>query len=154
MAMIDFDATQIDTTSHDPVQPGTYEAVITESEIRPCRSGAGRGINLTFEILSEPAKGRKVWSWINYIHPKQEAQRIGQEELARLCRAVGVGKLGDTVQLHNIPVMITVAIDKDNPTRNVIKKVAPKASVAAPAASVPPAAQAAAPVAGSAPWAR
>ena len=151
MASLTFDATQVDISSHEPVQPGTYEAVITESEIRPCRSGAGRGINLTFEILSEPAKGRKVWNWINYIHPKQEAQRIGQEELARLCRAVGIEKLDDTVQLHNIPLMITVAIDKDDPTRNVIKKVAAKAT---PAAAGQPAAQTASPAAGSAPWAR
>ena len=154
MAVLNFDATQIDTSSHDPVQPGTYEAVITESETRPCRNGQGLGINLTFEILSESAKGRKVWNWINYMHPKQEAQRIGQEELARLCKALGIARLGDTVEMHNIPLMITVALDKDDPTRNVIKKVAPKASSAAPAASVPTAAQTAVLTSGSAPWAR
>lgn len=154
MAVLNFDATQIDTTSHDPVQPGTYEAVITESETRPCRNGQGLGINLTFEILSDPMKGRKVWNWINYLHPKPETQRIGQEELARLCKALGIARLGDTTEMHNIPLMITVGLDKDDPSRNVIKKVAPKASVAVPVASVPPTAQTAAPAAGSAPWAR
>lgn len=154
MALLNFDATQVDTSSREAIQPGTYEAVITESEIRPCRSGAGKGINLTFEILSESAKGRKVWSWINYIHPKAEAQRIGQEELARICKAVGVQKLDDTNQLHNIPLMITVAIDKDDPTRNVVKKVAPKAATAASPASQPSAAPTATSASEGAPWAR
>ena len=155
MAVLNFDATQIETTSRDPVQPGTYEAVITESETRPCRNGQGLGINLTFEILSEAAKGRKVWYWINYLHPKAEAQRIGQEELARICKAVGIGHLDDTVQLHNIPMMITVALDKDDPTRNTVKKVAAKtAPQAAAVASAPASQQPAATSTGSAPWAR
>ena len=151
MAGINFDASAIDTGSHDPVPAGTYEAVVSASEIRATKSGNGKGINLTFEILSDPAKGRKVWAWINFQHPKAEAQRIGQEELARICKAVGVEKLTETEQLHNKPLMITVALDKDDPTRNVIKKVAAKAT---PAAAAQPAVQTSSPAAGSAPWAR
>ena len=153
MAVLNFDATQIDTTLHDPVQPGTYEAVITESETRPCRNGQGLGINLTFEILSEPAKGRKVWNWINYMHPKAEAQRIGQEELARLCKALGIARLGDTTEMHNIPLMITVALDKDDPTRNVIKGYKAKEGAAAAQTSAAPA-QTGSADAGEAPWKR
>ena len=68
-----------------------YEAVVTDSEMKATKNGLGMGINLTFEILSDgPAKGRKVFVWINYEHPKAEAQRIGREELASLCKAVGV----------------------------------------------------------------
>ena len=148
MASLNFDASTIDTTSRDPIKPGTYEAVITESEIRATKSGNGKGINLTFEILSQEAKGRKVWAWINSQHPKQEAQRIGQEELARICKAVGVEKLQDTAQLHNLPLMITVAIDKDDPTRNVVKGYKAKAAQTADAGSQGAAG------AGSAPWAR
>ena len=148
MASLMFDASTIDTSSHDPVKPGTYEAVIADTEVRPTRNGNGKGINVTFEILSGDAKGRKVWAWINFQHPNQEAQRIGQEELARICKAVGVEKLQDTAQLHNLPLMITVAIDKDDPTRNVVKGYKAKAAQAADAGSQGAAG------AGSAPWAR
>ena len=115
MAQLNFNASEIETTSHDPIPSGNYEAVVAASEMRPVKSGNGMGINLTFEIVSEGlAKGRKVWTWINYQHPKADVQRIGQEELARLCKAVGVGNLTDTEQLHNIPLLITVTLDKND----------------------------------------
>lgn len=153
MASLNFDATSIDTSSHDPIPAGVYEALITDSEIRATRAGNGKGINLTFEILSGPHKGRKVWAWINFQHPKAEAQRIGQEELARICKAVGVGKLDDTNQLHNLPMMITVAIDKDDQSRNVIKNYKAKDGAAPAQASAAPAAGAAV-ASGEAPWKR
>ena len=123
MAQLNFNASEIETSSHDPIPAGNYEAVVAASEMRPVKSGNGMGINLTFEIVSEgPAKGRKVWTWINYQHPKADVQRIGQEELARLCKAVGIANLTDTEQLHNIPLIISVGVDKNDSSRNVIKR--------------------------------
>ena len=148
MAQLNFNAAEIDTTSRDAIPSGTYEAVVSDSEMRPTKSGSGVGINLTFEILSEgPAKGRKgrkVFVWINWEHPNQKAQQIGREELASLCKALGIASLTDTDQLHNLPLMITVGLDKSDPSRNVVKKYAAKA---APAAAKPQAT-------GAAPWAR
>lgn len=131
MAQINFNAAGIETTSRDPIEPGAYEAVVVESEMRPVKSGNGIGINLTFEIIGEgKAKGRKVWAWINYQHPKSDVQRIGQEELARLCKAVGIDNLNDTEQLHNLPLTLTVGYDKADRTRNVVKGYAPRAGAA------------------------
>ena len=153
MAQLNFDASTIDTTSHDPIKSGTYEAVITDSEIKANRANTGKGLNLTFEILSEgTAKGRKVWAWINFQHQNQDAQRIGQEELARVCKAVGVSQLTDSEQLHNIPLMITVDVDRNDATRNVIKayKAKEAATVAGGTATLPANSSAS----GAAPWAR
>ena len=149
MAQLNFNAAEIDTTSRDALPSGTYEAVITDSEMKATKNGLGMGINLTFEIISDgPAKGRKVFVWINYEHPKVEAQRIGREELASLCKAVGVSNLTDTNQLHNLPLLITVGLDKNDSTRNVVKKYAAKSAPAAQPAQRPAAAT------GAAPWAR
>ena len=157
MAQLNFDASTIDTTSHDPIKSGTYDAVITDSEIKANRANTGKGLNLTFEILSEgAAKGRKVWAWINFQHQNQDAQRIGQEELARVCKAVGVSQLTDSEQLHNIPLMITVDVDRNDATRNVIKAYKAKegasgaAAVAGGTATLPANGSAT----GAAPWAR
>lgn len=150
MAQINFNAAEIETTSREPVAPGVYEAVVTESEMRPTKSGGGMGVNLTFEIISEgPAKSRRVWMWINYQHPNVEAQRIGQEELARLCKAVGIGNLEDTEQLHNIPLLITVGYDKADRTRNTIKAFASRGVAQQPAAQ-----PAVSTGTGTAPWRR
>ena len=156
MAQLNFNAAEIDTTSRDAIPSGTYEAVVTDSEMRATKSGTGMGINLTFEILSDgPAKGRKVFAWINYENQRAEAQRIGREELASLCKAVGVTNLTDTVQLHNLPLLITVGVDRNDPTRNVVKKYAAKSGNGqqgtgngGSTASVPKTAS------GAAPWAR
>ena len=145
MAQLQFNAAEVDTTSRDAIPSGTYEAVVTDSETRATKSGTGMGINLTFEIISEgPAKGRKVFAWINYENANAKAQQIGREELASLCKAVGVVNLTDTAQLHNLPLMITVGVDRNDPTRNVIR--AYKAKAAQPAQRTPQAA-------GAAPWA-
>ena len=150
MAQLKFNAAEVDTASRDAIPSGTYEAVLTDSETRATKNGTGLGINLTFEILSEgPAKGRKVFVWINYEHPKAEAQRIGREELASLCKAVGVANLTDTNQLHNLPLMVTVGVDRNDPTRNVVKKYAAKAAQQTPAAQTAPAA-----ASGTPPWRR
>ena len=155
MATLNFNASAIDTASHDPIPAGTYEAVITATEIKPTRSANGTGINIPFEILSGGAKGRKVWEWINYQHPNQEAQRIGQQTLATICKVVGIAQLNETEQLHNVPLMITVGFDRNDATRNVIRGYAAKSGAQAAPSAVPAASPAAvAAGAGAAPWAR
>ena len=150
MAQLKFNAAEIDTTSRDAIPSGTYEAVVTASEMKATKNGLGMGINLTFEIVSEgPAKGRKVFVWINYEHPKAEAQRIGREELASLCKAVGITDLDDTVQLHNLPLLVTIGLDKNDPTRNVVKAYKPKAAQQTPAAQT-----SSATASGTPPWRR
>lgn len=160
MAIISFNAAEVQPNQHDLIPAGVYEAVITNSKTQAIKSGAGVGINITFEIISGEHRSRKVWQWINYQHTNQEAQRIGRGELSAICHAVGVLQLQDTAQLHNLPLLITVAVDRKDPSRNVITRFAPKtptaaASVpvqqpAAPAVSATPTAQ----TTGAAPWAR
>jgi len=154
MAALNFDATTITPTSNfDAIPAGTYEAVISDSESKPMKSGNGMGFNFTFEIISGENKGRKVFVWITYEHrTSPDAQRIGREQLSSICRAVGVTQLSDTAQLHNRPLLITVAIDRNDATRNVVKKYAAK-NATAPVASAP-AATAAPAATGAAPWAR
>lgn len=153
MATISFNAAEVEPSSFDVLPAGTYEAVIANSEAKPMKSGNGMGFNFEFEIISGDCKGRKVFAWITFEHrTSPDAQRIGREQLSAICRAVGVTQLNDTVQLHNLPMMITVALDKNDPTRNVIKSYKPRkdgdgqgagsGTQPAPAAS------------GTAPWAR
>ena len=151
MATISFNAAEVQPSSFDALPAGTYEAVITATEIKPTRSANGTGINITFEILSGGAKGRKVWEWINYQHPNQEAQRIGQQTLATICKVLGIAQLNETEQLHNVPLMITVGFDRNDATRNVIRGYAAKSGAQAAPSAVPAAVAAGA---GAAPWAR
>lgn len=150
MASIMFNAAEVQPSSFEAIPTGTYEAVISNSESRPMKSGNGMGFNLEFEIISGECKGRKVFAWITFEHrTSPDAQRIGREQLSAICRAVGVTQLNDTAQLHNLPLHIVVALDKNDPTRNIIKSFKAVKSVGAGAA-----APQAAPQNQGAPWAR
>ena len=153
MAILNFNAAEIGPTNNfDAVPPGTYEAVITSSESKPMKSGNGMGFNFAFEIISGEQKGRKVFVWITYEHrTSPDAQRIGREQLSAICRACGLTQLSDTAQLHNLPLLITVGIDRNDPTRNVIKKYALRGGSPAASSAAQPRAAAAT---GAAPWAR
>lgn len=145
-----FNAAEVQPSSFEAIPTGTYEAVISNSESRPMKSGNGMGFNLEFEIISGECKGRKVFAWITFEHrTSPDAQRIGREQLSAICRAVGVTQLNDTAQLHNLPLHIVVALDKNDPTRNIIKGFKAVKSVGTSAA-----APQAAPQNQGAPWAR
>ena len=145
-----FNAAEVQPSSFEAIPTGTYEAVISNSESRPMKSGNGMGFNLEFEIISGECKGRKVFAWITFEHrTSPDAQRIGREQLSAICRAVGVTQLNDTAQLHNLPLLIVVALDKNDPTRNIIKGFKAVKSVGAGAA-----APQSAPQNQGAPWAR
>lgn len=153
MASIMFNAAEVQPSSFEAIPTGTYEAVISNSESRPMKSGNGMGFNLEFEIISGECKGRKVFAWITFEHrTSPDAQRIGREQLSAICRAVGVTQLNDTAQLHNLPLHIVVALDKNDPTRNIIKGFKAVKSVGTGVTGA--AAPQAAPQNQGAPWAR
>ena len=53
-----FDANEVDpTTTFDPLPAGKYVAAVTESEMKPTKSGAGKYLQLTFQILEGEYKG-------------------------------------------------------------------------------------------------
>ena len=131
-----FNAAEVQPSSFEAIPTGTYEAVISNSESRPMKSGNGMGFNLEFEIISGECKGRKAFAWITFEHrTSPDAQRIGREQLSAICRAVGVTQLNDTAQLHNLPLLIVVTLDKNDPTRNIIKGFKAVKSVGAGAAA-------------------
>jgi hypothetical protein len=140
-----FDASQVEPTSFDPLPAGKYLAVITESEMRPTKKGAGQFLNLTFEVIEGEYKGRKVWARLNLKNPNPQAEQIARGQLSAICRAVGVMAPKDSLELHNLPLVVTVKVKKRDDTgdlQNEVSGYAKKESAAAPpqqaASSTPP----------------
>lgn len=157
-----FDATQVPEQQDFSALPeGQYVAIATASEMKPTKSGTGEYLQITFEVLDGPQKGRKLWARLNLKNPNQTAVDIAQRELGALCKAVGVLRPRDSSELHNKPVLLTVGVEIDDKKResNTIKKYAAIAGQAPQAPSVfasAPPVQAPAPAAApqAAPWAR
>ena len=85
-----FNANEVDPNfAFEPVPSGKYLAVITESEMKPTKSGTGSYLQFTFEILDGQFKGRKVWARLNLVNSNEMTVKIAQAELSAICRAVG-----------------------------------------------------------------
>ena len=133
-----FNANEVDPSfGFDPIPAGKYLAVITESEMKPTKSGVGQFLQFTFQILEGEFKGRLVWARLNLDNPNATTVKIARAELSAVCRAVGVMTPKDSIELHNLPLVITVAHKKRQDTgeiTNVIKGYAKK-DAAAPKAT-------------------
>ncbi|MBQ4315547.1 MAG: DUF669 domain-containing protein [Lentisphaeria bacterium] len=149
MATFNFNANEVEPNSGFTLMPaGKYLAVITEDEMKDTKSGDGRYLSLTFEVLDGKFKGRKLWARLNLENKNAQAVQIARGDLSAICRAVGVMQLSDTVQLHNIPLVITVKVKRNRETdemQNEISGYEPKGTATAVTAAQP---------AAKAPWAR
>lgn len=106
-----FDATQFEPQSdRSPLPAGEYRAVIIDSEEKPTKAGTGKYLQLTIEIVDGEHKGRRVWDRLNLVNPNAKAVEIARDTLASICRAVNVLQPKDSVELHNIPLTVRVAV--------------------------------------------
>lgn len=117
MAQINFDTNNAPKRENnfELLPAGWYTAQVTESDIVPLKSGMGQALKLTFEVLQDGYRGRKVWARLNIQHRgSPEAERIANEQLRELCEAVGIVRMTDTVELHNKPMQVKVKVRKSD----------------------------------------
>ncbi|MCK6485436.1 MAG: DUF669 domain-containing protein [Phycisphaerae bacterium] len=125
-----FNANEVDPNfAFEAIPAGKYLAVITESAMKPTKSGVGQYLQFTFQVIEGEYKGRLVWSRLNLDNPNATTVKIARAELSAICRAVGVLAPKDSLELHNIPLVITVGQkkrDDNGELTNVIKGYAKK----------------------------
>jgi hypothetical protein len=110
-----------------PVPAGEYRVQITDTAIKDTKSGLGKVLNLTYEIVGDPdLSGRKVFDTINLDNPSVDAVRIGKQKLNTICVLTGVKKLRDTAELHGKVLTIQVSVGEYNgkPNNRVDKYIA------------------------------
>ena len=134
-----FNAAQVEPSQDfEPIPAGKYLAVITETEMKPTKNGSGQYLQLAFQILDGPFKGRFVWARLNLNNSNPTTVQIARQELSAICRAVGVMTPGDSVELHNIPLVVTVKLKKRDDTGELTNEVKGYAKRdAAPTSSTP-----------------
>lgn len=133
-----------------PLPNGDYLLELTNSTRKDSASGNGWGISCEFTVVGDVMTGRKVFEYLNLGNASDEARRIANETLAKLCNAVGVTTVRDTAELHGKPfaahVKVTPArgdygpgnkITKFSALNGVVGSVAPKAAPAKPAVAAP-----------------
>jgi hypothetical protein len=144
-----FDANNVEPAGDfEPIPAGKYLAVITESEFKPTKAGTGNYLQLAFQIIEGPYTNRLLWARLNLDNANDTARKIAQGELSAICRAVGVLAPNDSVELHNLPLVIHVRCKKRSDTGEITNEIKgyskketpqPPPAAAAPAAnSTPP----------------
>ncbi|GIW80424.1 MAG: hypothetical protein KatS3mg105_3168 [Gemmatales bacterium] len=137
-----FDANQVEpTTDFEPIPAGKYVAVITDSEMKPTKAGTGHYLQLAFQIIEGPYKNRFLWARLNLDNPNATAVQIARAELSAICRAVGILAPNDSVELHNLPLVIRVGCKKRPDTGDIVNEIkgySKKESPTPPAHSAPP----------------
>ena len=153
MATINFNANEVEpSVGYEAIPAGKYQAVIVESDMKPNKAGTGEYLQLEFEVIEGEFKGRKLWTRLNLHNPNPDAVRMAQADLSAICHAVNVIHPGDSVELHNLPLTITVKCRKtpDGDIVNEIKGYSAKSGPAVPAIpAIPISSASSAP-----PWAR
>jgi|TARA_R110002020_G_scaffold340097_2_gene555099 hypothetical protein len=114
MTKLNFDADQVlkelpeEDRGFEPLPSAWYEAQISASNIKPTKAGTGEYLELTFDIIGDQYTGRKVWTRLNLENPNETTVRIAKQDLAKICKAVKLSHVEDSMELHGKPMQIKV----------------------------------------------
>jgi len=131
-----FDANQVEPeVTRQPLPSGDYLAALIESEMKPTSNGKGKFLKLTFQVVDGDHKDRKIFDNLVLEHPNQETVRIARARLSAICRVIGVMAPKDSVELHNVPLVVKVGMKKRDDNGELANKVTgyAKKGAAAPA---------------------
>ena len=98
------------STGFDPIPAGWYDAMIVDSEMRDTKAGTGQYLQLRLDVINGDYVNRVLFARLNLTNTNQTAVDIAQRELSAICRAVGVMSPQDSIDLHDKPIKIKVAI--------------------------------------------
>lgn len=139
--------------NYDPLPNGQYEMMVVKSDVKPTKAGTGHYLELEMHVIFGEHSGRRLWERLNVDNPNKDAENIAKAALAALCVAVNVPDMTETEQLHDIPFLAQVEIDRKEPTRNrVVGYESAAAAAPAPAPAARPAAPAPAAAPARKPW--
>ncbi len=118
------------------IPKGEYTAEIARSEIKDFywanSDATGKSLSLMFRIIDGEYAGRVIWDNPQLSNDKFDSfVSDGRKKLAQIAAAVGITQLNDSIQLHDVPMTIQVAIEVDKKgqydDKNIIRKVLPLA---------------------------
>jgi hypothetical protein len=141
MAFLGFNVDEAPDTQDFTVMPaGDYTALITASELVSNKAGTGSFLKLELTITDGKFAGRKLFENLNLDNPSAQAVEIARGTLKKIAIACGKasGVVNESEELHDIPMIINVGIEKRKDTgedSNRIKGY--KSLTAAPAARTP-----------------
>lgn len=102
---------------------GKHPVVIESSEVKANAKNDGGYLQLNLKIIDGPQTGTVGAYRLNLYHSNQQTVEIAHRQLSAVCHVVGVFNVQDSAQLHNIPFLVEVGPQKNDPQYTEVKKV-------------------------------
>lgn len=119
-----FNAQQFDPSQGVGGLPiGKHPVVIESSEVKANAKNDGGYLQLNLKIIDGPQTGTVGAYRLNLYHSNQQTVEIAHRQLSAVCHVVGVFNVQDSAQLHNIPFLVEVGPQKNDPQYTEVKKV-------------------------------
>lgn len=125
MRLAGFDANKIEITRgpSEAVPAGEYLVEIVSSEEKQTKAGTGSYLEFSFKVIEGEHQGHRFWSRLNLRNQNPVAVEIAKQELASICRAVGMPNPEDSSDMHGEPLLVRVVqtTSPEGYVRNEIK---------------------------------
>ena len=108
-----FNAQQFDPTQGGGSLPvGRHPCIIESSEVKANKANDGGYLQLNLKLIDGPQMGTTGAYRLNLYHSNPQTAEIAHRQLSAICHVVGVFNVQDSSQLHNIPFIIEVGLQK------------------------------------------
>jgi hypothetical protein len=140
-----FNADDVPPDEYELINPGTYSAVINETEIKD--NGDKVGLIVKLQIIGSQYDGRILSDYLNIKHPTEKAVKIAHRRLADYALASGLQTVTDSNALVGKKILLDVdikqpkdgetyidkyGVEKQSQSQNQIKKVSAIAGATQP----------------------
>lgn len=110
-----FNTADVPEDSFDPIPPGTYEAMITESEMKATKDGLGAYLQLKIVLGKGQYEGRVLFERLNIQNKNETAVDIAYRTLKKICEAIGKTSIKDSSELHNKRFRVEIEVEQGKP---------------------------------------
>ena len=108
-----FNAQQYDPTQGGGSLPvGRHPVIIESSEVKANKANDGGYLQLNLKLIDGPQTGTTGAYRLNLYHSNPQTAEIAHRQLSAICHCIGVFNVQDSGQLHNIPFIIEVGLQK------------------------------------------
>ena len=108
-----FNAQQYDPTQGGGSLPvGRHPVIIESSEVKANKANDGGYLQLNLKLIDGPQMGTTGAYRLNLYHSNPQTAEIAHRQLSAICHVVGVFNVQDSGQLHNIPFIVEVGLQK------------------------------------------
>ena len=108
-----FNAQQYDPTQGGGSLPvGRHPVIIESSEVKANKANDGGYLQLNLKLIDGPQTGTTGAYRLNLYHSNPQTAEIAHRQLSAICHVIGVFNVQDSQQLHNIPFIVEVGLQK------------------------------------------